>query len=160
MTIAAMLGIFALPPVTATGGAAYAAENSPAPPAGQETPPADESPSASKPGPLPLISPISYSAQCSAAPLPPHVQRLCAEATAQLEALRVAAARLPNRRDIRMGITDADERTALAAELYTPIVEGEHSTAGSAQSTGAQFWRAFCLFLVRFCGMGHKRTNN
>ena len=34
MPIAAMLGTFALPPVIATGGAAYAAENSPAPPAG------------------------------------------------------------------------------------------------------------------------------
>ena len=138
MTIAAMLGAFALPPVTATGGAAYAAENSPAPPAGQENTPAEDSSAASKPGSLPLISPISYSAQCAATPLPPHVQRLCAEATAQLEALHVAAARLPNRRDIRMGITDTGDRTALAAELYTPIIEGEHSTAGSAQSTGAQ----------------------
>ncbi|MTJ94171.1 MAG: translation initiation factor IF-2 [Desulfovibrio sp.] len=138
MTIAAMLGASALPPVTVTGGAAYATENSPAPPVGQDNTPADDSPSASKPGPLPLISPISYSAQCPAAPLPPHVQRLCAEAAAQMEALHAAAARLPNRRDIRMGITDADDRTALAAELYTPLIEGEHSTAGSAQSTGAQ----------------------
>jgi hypothetical protein len=24
---------------------------------------------------------------------------------------------------------------------------------------GAQFWRVFCLLLVRFCGIGHKRTN-
>ena len=138
MSIAAMLGAFALPPVTATGGAAYAAENSPAPPAGQDADPADESPAASKTGPLPLISPVSHSSQCPAAPLPPHVQRLCAEAAAQLQALHAAAAQLPNRRDIRMGITEAEERTSLAAELYTPLIEGEYTTAGSGQSSGAQ----------------------
>ena len=138
MSIAAMLGAFALPPVTATGGAAYAAENSPAPPAGQDAYPADESPAASKTGPLPLISPVSRSSQCPAAPLPPHVQRLCAEAAAQLQALHAAAAQLPNRRDIRMGITDAQERTALAAELYTPLIEGEHSTGGTSQNSGTQ----------------------
>ena len=138
MSIAAMLGAFALPPVTATGGAAYAAENSPAPPAGQDAYPADESPAASKTGPLPLISPVSRSSQCPAAPLPPHVQRLCAEAAAQLQALHAAAAQLPNRRDIRMGITEAEERTALAAELYTPLIEGEHATAATGQSSGAQ----------------------
>ena len=138
MSIAAMLGAFALPPVTATGGAAYAAENSPAPPAEQDVSSADESPAASKTGPLPLISPVSRSSQCPAAPLPPHVQRLCAEAAAQLQALHAAAAQLPNRRDIRMGITDAQERTALAAELYTPLIEGEHSTGGTSQNSGTQ----------------------
>ena len=138
MSIAGMLGAFALPPVSATGGAAYAAENSPAPPAGQNADPADESPAASKTGPLPLISPVSHSSQCPAAPLPPHVQRLCAEAAAQLQALHAAAAQLPNRRDIRMGITDAQERTALAAELYTPLIEGEHSTGGTSQNSGTQ----------------------
>lgn len=156
---------FALPPVTATGGAAYAAENSPAPPSaesaagqsaspqassnaqnlgnpspsGQEfSAPAHDTPTAPRPGPLPLASPISHSAQCPALALPPHVQRLCAEATAQLEALHKAAARLPNRRDIRMGIADTDERAALAAELYTPLIENEHAAAGTAQTTGAQ----------------------
>ena len=176
MPIAAMLGAFALPPVTATGGAAYAAENSPAPPAadsaanqpagqsdseqaataqadaqaakvqansaaspsGQDFTPSDDTPSAPKPGPLPLASPISHSAQCPAAPLPPHVQRLCAEAAAELQALHAAAAQLPNRRDIRMGIADADDRTALAAELYTPLIEGEHAAAGTGQNPGAQ----------------------
>ena len=165
MPIAAMLGAFALPPVIATGGAAYAAENSPAPPAGASTTgqsatlepegtsqgsstdsapgrdltvPSDDTPSAPRPGPLPLASPISHSAQCPAAPLPPHLQRLCAEATAQLEALRTAAARLPNRRDIRMGVADAEERTALAAELYTPLIENDHTATGTAHSSGAQ----------------------
>jgi len=163
VTIAATPGAFALPPVTATGGAAYAAENSPAPPpadstaaqsaspqthstaqslgtpspSGQEfSASSDDAPTAPRPGHLPLASPISHSAQCPASPLPPHVQRLCAEATAQLEALHTAAASLPNRRDIRMGITDADERTALAAELYTPLIENEH--AATAQTSGAQ----------------------
>ena len=138
MSIAAMLGAFALPPVTATGGAAYAAEHSPAPPAEQDVSSADESPAASKTGPLPLISPVSRSSQCPAAPLPPHVQRLCAEAAAQMQVLHAAAAQLPNRRDIRMGITDAQERTALAAELYTPLIEGEHSTGGTSQNSGTQ----------------------
>ena len=167
MPLVVMLGAFALPPVTTTGGAAYAAEISPAPPAdgssaghaaadqttanqpptpqassgglpsGQDTPTSDDTPFAPKPGPLPLASPISQSAQCPAAPLPPHVQRLCAEAAAQLQALHAAAAQLPNRRDIRMGITEAEERTALAAELYTPLIEGEHATAGAGQSPGA-----------------------
>ena len=181
MPIAAMLGTFALPPVIATGGAAYAAENSPAPPAGspadtaavtaavtaaatptagqsavpeQEgtsqgsatapasgldlTAPADDTPTASKPGPLPLASPISHSAQCPAGPLPPHLLRLCAEATAHIEALHAASARLPNRRDIRMGVADAEERTALAAELYTPLIESDHTATGTAHTSGAQ----------------------
>ena len=173
MPIAAMLGAFALPPVTATGGAAYAAEISPAPPAadsaanrfaagqstaeqaaaaqsvkdlsssaaspsGQDFTPSDDTPTAPKPGPLPLAPPISHSAQCPAALLPPHVQRLCAEATAELQALHAAAAQLPNRRDIRMGIADAADRIALAAELYTPLIESEHTTAGTSQSSGAQ----------------------
>lgn len=157
MPLVVMLGAFALPPVTVTGGAAYAAEISPAPPAadtaasqtassqsssalpsGQDAPPPDDTPLALKPGPLPLASPISQSAQCPAAPLPPHVQRLCAEAAAQLQALHAAAVQLPNRRDIRMGITEAEERTALAAELYTPLIEGEHATAGAGLSSGAQ----------------------
>ena len=158
MPLLVMLGAFALPPVAVTGGAAYAAEISPAPPAadsaanqsatpqassaalpsGQDATPADDTPFAPKPGPLPLASPISQSAQCPAAPLPPHVQRLCAEAAAQLQALHAAAAQLPNRRDIRMGITEAEERTALAAELYTPLIEGEHATAATGQSSGAQ----------------------
>ena len=164
VTIAITPEAFALPPVIATGGAAYAAENSPAPPpadlsTGQTAPaqsastvpgtgsllppelalsaPSDEAPTASRPGPLPLASPVSHSAQCPATPLPPHVQRLCAEAAAQLQALSKAAALLPNRRDIRMGITDTDERTALTAELYTPLVENEHATAPTAQSSGA-----------------------
>ena len=167
MSLAAMLEAFALPPVIATGGAAYAAENSPAPPpattavaqpqADQPKPhqpdsalqgpapappaaqdlatPFNDSPSAPRPGSLPLPSPISHSAQCPGTPLPPHVQRLCAEAAAQLEALHEAAARLPNRRDIRMGVADADERTALAAELYTPLIEGGHTAAGAAQTS-------------------------
>ena len=172
MPIAAMLGAFALPPVTATGGAAYAAEISPAPPAadsatdqtstiqpaaqsaaeqsaqdqsssvaspsGQDFTPSDDTPSVPKPGPLLLASPISHSGQCPAAPLPPHVQRLCAEAAAQLKALHAAATQLPNRRDIRMGIADAEDRTALAAELYTPLIESEHATSGTSQSSGAQ----------------------
>ena len=158
MPLVVMLGAFALPPVAVTGGAAYAAEISSAPPAadsaanqsatsqatnavlpsGQNTPLPDDTPFASKPGPLPLATPISQSAQCPAAPLPPHVQRSCAEAAAQLQALHAAAAQLPNRRDIRMGITEAEERTALAAELYTPLIEGELATAGTGQSSGAQ----------------------
>ena len=70
--------------------------------------------------------------------MPPHVQRLCAEAAAQLKALHAAATQLPNRRDIRMGIADAEDRTALAAELYTPLIESEHATSGTSQSSGAQ----------------------
>lgn len=158
MTIVVMLGAFALSPVNMTGGAAYAAENSPALPAadaaanqsatvqknsaalpsGQDVTPSDDTPAAPKPGFLPLPSPISQSAQCPAAPLPPHVLRLCAEAAAQLQALHAAAAQLPNRRDIRMGITEAEDRTALAAEMYTPLIEGEHATAGTGQNSGAQ----------------------
>ena len=82
MPLVVMLGAFALPPVAVTGGAAYAAEISPAPPAadaaanqpataqtgsaalpsGQDAPPSDDTPFAPKPGPLPLASPISQSA--------------------------------------------------------------------------------------------------
>ena len=99
-------------------------------------PPEDDTVSASRPGPLPLPSPVIRSAQCPAAPLPPHVQRLCAEAAALLEALHAAAAALPNRRDIRMGITDVNDYAALAAELYTPLTEVNHAAAGG--DSGAQ----------------------
>ena len=168
LPMAVLLGAFALPPVLLTGGAAYAAEHTPGPPAAvsaadkpapkgkdsqgntaDNTPaesasptPADQlsplenGPSASRPGPLPLPSPVLRSAHCPAAPLPPHAQRLCAEAAALLEALHTAAAALPNRRDIRMGITDFNEYTALAAELYTPLTEVDHAAAGG--DSGAQ----------------------
>ena len=170
LPLAALLGTFALPPVMLTGGAAYAAENTPDPPAkiftealpapgGKAadaspagtspgdaanapalTPgalsPEDDTASPSRPGPLPLPSPVIRSAQCPAAPLPPHVQRLCAEAAALLDALHAAAATLPNRRDIRMGITDVNEYTALAAELYTPLTEVNHAAASG--DSGAQ----------------------
>ena len=170
LPLAALLGTFALPPVLLIGGAACAAEHTPAPPAAvsaanktatedkaarssaagnapaPNVPPSpsapdplsplEDTPSASRPGPLPLPSPVIRSAQCPAAPLPPHAQRLCAEAAALLEALHTAAAALPNRRDIRMGITDFNEYTALAAELYTPLTEVDHAAAGG--DSGAQ----------------------
>lgn len=170
LLLAALLGTFALPPVLLTGGAAYAAEHTPGPPAavsaadkpataGKGThgnaadnnpaesaspsspapdplSPLENGPSASRPGPLPLPSPVLRSAHCPAAPLPPHAQRLCAEAAALLDALHTAAAALPNRRDIRMGITDFNEYTALAAELYTPLTEVDHAAAGG--DSGAQ----------------------
>ena len=160
MTLAVMLETFALPPVVMTGGRAYAAENSPSQPPlpaannagstsqdaaapspqGQDAaaPSPDDTPLASKPGSLPLASPVKSSAQCPVGPLPPHAQKLCAEAAAQLEALHAAAAQLPNRRDIRMGVTEASERTALAAELYTALVEGSPAMADANGGPAAQ----------------------
>lgn len=128
----------------ATGGKGAqgkTADNSPAesttltPPAPDQLSPLENTSPASRPGPLPLPSPVIRSAHCPAAPLPPHAQRLCAEAAALLEALRTAAAALPNRRDIRMGITDFNEYTALAAELYTPLTEVDHAAAGGDSGT-------------------------
>ncbi len=105
-------------------------------PAAQNTLPAPEdSPPGARPAPLPLPTPVIRSAYCPATPLPPHAQRLCAEASALLEALHAAAAALPNRRDIRMGITDFNEYTALAAELYTPLTQAEHPSADAQRIT-------------------------
>ena len=130
---------------SATGGKGTqgnTADNAPAENASSSSPapdplsPLENGPSASRPGPLPLPSPVLSSAHCPAAPLPPHAQKLCAEAAALLDALHSAATALPNRRDIRMGITDFNEYTALAAELYTPLTEVDHAAAGG--DSGAQ----------------------
>ncbi|MFT4302103.1 MAG: hypothetical protein QM579_10145 [Desulfovibrio sp.] len=55
-------------------------------------------------------------------PLNSTAARILAEGNARMAALAAAADALPNRRDIRMGAINADERLALAAQLYRPVV--------------------------------------
>lgn len=57
--------------------------------------------------------------------------RILAEGNARQSALEAAAAALPNRRDIRMGADSAEERLALAAQLYTPVIR-HHKAADDA----------------------------
>lgn len=53
-------------------------------------------------------------------PLNSAAARILAEGNARMSALAAAADALPNRRDIRMGAISADDRLALAAQLYRP----------------------------------------
>ena len=82
---------------------------------------------------LPLLSPIRRTAQCPAA-LPAQAKKQCAEAFALLEALNAAVAALPQHREIRMGIAAANEYPALAAALYSTLVEPAAGTDASASA--------------------------
>ena len=78
--------------------------------------------------PLALASPIVRSEAVALRPPLSHGAGLIlAGARARLQALRDAAEALPNRRDIRMGAVNAEERLALAAHLYTAV--GRHKPA-------------------------------
>ena len=54
-------------------------------------------------------------------PMSSGAARILAEGNARQTALEAAAAALSNRRDIRMGADSAEDRLALAAQLYTPV---------------------------------------
>ncbi|WP_291303102.1 hypothetical protein [Desulfovibrio sp. MES5] len=64
-------------------------------------------------------------------PMSSGAARILAEGNARHAALEAAAAALPNRRDIRMGADSAEERLALAAQLYTPVIR-HHKAADDA----------------------------
>lgn len=64
-------------------------------------------------------------------PMSSGAARILAEGNARQAALEAAAAALPNRRDIRMGADNAEERLALAAQLYTHVTR-HHKDADGA----------------------------
>ncbi|SCM72947.1 conserved exported hypothetical protein [uncultured Desulfovibrio sp.] len=64
-------------------------------------------------------------------PMSSGAARILAEGNARQTALEAAADALPNRRDIRMGADSAEERLALAAQLYTPVTR-HHKNADGA----------------------------
>ena len=72
--------------------------------------------------PLTLVSPIERSETVAVRPpLGVAAGLALAGGRARLQALRAAAESLPNRRDIRMGAVNAEERLALAAHLYKAV---------------------------------------
>ena len=170
MALAAMPGMFALWSVLLIGGSACAAENAADVPAVASAEQPDKNAAAvtslsPSPGTAPtlsgenaatvpesaapsllLLSPIRCSSACPFAPLSSVASRECAEAAARMEALHAAAAALPDRRDIRMGLDDADARLALVAQLYTTVVSPE---AGSAESSAAGGAKVVATLLAR-----------
>jgi hypothetical protein len=64
-------------------------------------------------------------------PMSSGAARILAEGNARQTALEAAADALPNRRDIRMGADSAEDRLALAAQLYTPVTRHHKSADGA-----------------------------
>ena len=64
-------------------------------------------------------------------PMSSGAARILAEGNARQTALEAAAAALSNRRDIRMGADSAEDRLALAAQLYTPVTRHHKSADGA-----------------------------
>lgn len=85
--------------------------------------------------PLTLVSPIERSETVAVRPPLGQAAGLAlAEGRARLLALRAAAESLPNRRDIRMGAVNAEERLALAAHLYKAVNRPHPEGNGSARA--------------------------
>lgn len=85
--------------------------------------------------PLTLVSPIERSETVAVRPPLGQAAGLAlAEGRARLLALRTAAESLPNRRDIRMGAVNAEERLALAAHLYKAVNRPHPESNGSARA--------------------------
>lgn len=64
-------------------------------------------------------------------PMSNGAARILAEGNARQTALEAAADALPNRRDIRMGADSAEDRLALAAQLYTAVTRHHKSADGT-----------------------------
>ncbi len=98
--------------------------------------------------PLVLVSPIVRSEAVALRPALSHEAGLVlAGARARLQALRDAAEALPNRRHIRMGAVNAEERLALAAHLYEAA--DRHKPADTARPADKAFARAEVILEAR-----------